>query len=439
MQKRHGWIAVWAAVLLGGCVTYRPAPIETLDVLRGLEAIAAPDETSGLSKRELAAFAITHHPALSATRARLGIRSALLVEAGLLPDPQLGWGAMDLVASEIVEGTSSSLEVISGFSTMLPLLRPGERDAKVALAERELELAKCDLLTAEWQLTRDVHIACEEQLVAELRLARTRELASLAGSTADYFDRAKGAGAATAIQANLARGELLSIRLEEVRAENRAQQARQRLNALLGIPPDSELPLRADEEPSLPESLRDADPGSLAEAAMSLRPDLVAREVAYRASEEGVRLAVAKQYPSIAIGTGIQITIPIFSGFGRPRIRTALARRDRAARELAASVHQVRGEIAAAFARWTVSARKVDLIEAELLPNAEETLELSREALEAGEATLLETLALQRALLEARTTQAEAIADRAKQTWELLSASGLLLPEPKTLVEETIR
>ena len=66
-------------------------------------------------------------------------------------------------------------------------------------------------------------------------------------------------------------------------------------------------------------------------------------------------------------------------------------------------------------------------LEAELLPNAEESLRLAGEAFDAGEVTLLEILALQRALVDARTQTTESRAELQRRHWRLLAASGTLL------------
>jgi outer membrane protein TolC len=97
--------------------------------------------------------------------------------------------------------------------------------------------------------------------------------------------------------------------------------------------------------------------------------------------------------------------------------------------EFTAAVHAARQEIAALHTLWRFAEREVELVETALLPNAEENLELSREALRQGEVTLLETLALQRALVEARTRHTETRAQRSKRAWALLAASGWLLGE----------
>lgn len=442
--------AVWAIVALtSGCATYSPAPIEPVQVLQGLEAIewhpiraetGVPDSDSapseGVGPRELAAFAVTTNPQLAAVRAEVGVRRALLVEAGLLPDPEVGWDAMDVLASQIVDGTSSTVDVVAGFGLMFPLLRPGERDGRVGAAEWRSEEARRRVVAAEWSLTRDIHVAYEEVQGAESLLTQTRALTELAASTNGYFKRAREAGAATAIQSNLALGQLQAIRLEGVRVEARVSQARQALNALLGLPPGIVLALRPSADPSGNANLG-ASTEELTSHSVESRPDLAVLLARYQASEEELRLAVSKQYPLISIGTGLSLTLPLFSKFGRPEMQTAIAKRERIGREFTAAVHVARQQIAAAHTLWKLAEREVELVEGELLPNAERNLELSQEALEAGEVTLLETLALQRALIEARTRQTETRAERAKRAWTLLAASGWLLPANPTNYSNT--
>ncbi len=430
-------VLAWAA--LSGCATYKPAPIEPLAVLEGLEALrwhpapsprgtepSADSAPAGVGPRELAAFAVSTHPELAAARAAVGVRRALLVEAGLLPDPELGWDGMDVFASKLVDRTSSSVDAISGFGLMFPLLRPGERGARIGAAEWRAEEARRRVAEAEWSLTRSVHVAYEEVQSAELLSVQIKALTELAESTHAYFERAREAGAATAIQANLALGELQKMRLEVVRADARVQSARQDLNALLGLPPEVELELGTGEDPSEHAALQ-SGLAELATHAVEARPDLAALLAGYQVAEQELRLAVSKQFPRLAIGTGLSLTLPFFSEFGRPAMRTALAAREQLGREFTAAVHAARQEIAAARSLWQLADREVELFENELLPNAEQNLELSRTAFQAGEVTLLETLALQRAFVEARTLTIETRAERAKRAWSLLAASGWLL------------
>jgi outer membrane protein TolC len=424
-----------AACALAACVSYAPAPVDVSRVLASLEAIRwdpslKPDSGEGARPRQLAAFAVAHNPTLRAARAQIGVAEAVLVEAGLLDDPELGWDGMDALAARIVTGTTSSVDFVAGFGLMVPLPRPGERDAAQGAARWRVAETRQRVAHAEWMLARETFVACEDALEAELLLAQNQELVDVAEATDAHFERALGAGAATAIQANLAKGDVLAIRAQRFHLEARVRDARQRLNALLGLPPGTVVPLSAagadagDEAPG--------DPLELAERALLLRPDLAALRAAYQAAEDDVRLAIARQFPPLAIGTGISLVPGLFTRFHRPAIATAEARRAALAGEIEAQVHEVRGAVFDAHAALAEAAREVGFLEARLLPNAEDSLRLARQAFDAGEVTLLEILTLQRALVDARTRTTEARAELRRSRWRLGFACGSpdLLPQP---------
>lgn len=73
-----------------------------------------PAESQGISPTQLAAFAVEHHPALLRARSELGGTEALIVEAGLWPGLEIGWGGMDALASEIAEDHTKSVDYLSG-------------------------------------------------------------------------------------------------------------------------------------------------------------------------------------------------------------------------------------------------------------------------------------------------------------------------------------
>jgi len=427
-------LALALAPALAGCASYAPAPIDVSGLLEGLEerrwdagAGGGPleAEAGGAHPAQLAAFAVAHHPALVALRERVGVARAELVEAGLLDDPELGWDGMDVLASQLVEGTSSSVDVVAGLGLSIPLPRPGERGAQEGAARWRVEEARLAAVAAEWRLARDVHVACEDVREAERLLAQHAELLAVVDTTRGYFERALAVGAATAIQAQLAAGEVLAVRADGLALEARRRAARQRLNALLGLPPAAAVPLAAD---PVDADVGAADAAALAAAAVERRPDLAALLAAYRAAEEELRLQHARQLPELSIGTGLWLVPGLFTRFQRPAIETAAARRAALAREVEARVHEVRDEVHEAVASYDEQARALRFLEEELLPNAEESLRLARAAFDAGEVTLLEILTLQRTLVDARTRTTEARAELRRQRWRRLAATGELFP-----------
>jgi len=433
------WVAALAILpAFSACVSYEAAPLDLPQTLLDLEALewtTSPSDSgeqgvSGAGPRQLASFSVSNNPSLKAARAEIGIAEALLVEAGLLADPVIGWNGMDLLASQIVDGTSSMVDVLTGIGISIPLPRPGELDAKEGLAQWRVEELRREITAAEWRLTQEVFLAYENLLESETLLQQSSDVLEITLSTKKYFERALGVGAATAIQANLAAGDVLSLQAQRMRLKANVRKARQGLNALLGLPPTTILVIAniSVSATDLSQEL-DVDLEVLVQQSLSLRPDIAALQASYEAAEQEVQLEIARQFPQLAVGPGIQVTPGFFTRFNRPAIRTAIARREALRVLMNQQVHEARRSIHNAFASLQESRRQLDFLELELLPNAESSLQLAGVAFDAREVTLLEILTLQRVLIDARTRTTEARAEMQRRRWLLQAASGTLLAE----------
>ncbi len=433
MKLKRAWLAPVLGAFLASCIAYERAPVEPAAILAELEAALWPEpekpDTEAPDPKRLASFAIANNPTLQALRSAIGVSKALLVEAGLLEDPEIGWDGMDALASHIVEGRATTVDFLSGFGLTFPLPRPGELDAKKGAAKWRVEETRRKILEAERILAREVLMAAESVLETRRLLEQNQELIRLAERTRDYFKKAKEAGAATAIQANLAEGDLLAIKAQRIDLEARLRRDRQRLNTLLGLPPDLEVPLSPGTLPESPAKER-KDLDGLVRTALEKRPDLGALLASYEAAEDEVRLEVARQFPKLAIGTGLSILPGLFTFFNRPAIRTAIARRTVLAREIRAKIHAIRNEVHDTWAALEEARTIFRFLEKILLPNNEESLRLAGEAFDAGEVTLLEILNLQRALVDARRRTTEARSEIRKRTWGFLTACGTVLAPP---------
>jgi outer membrane protein TolC len=381
-------------------------------------------EEQTVDARQLAVFAVQENPGLKLVRSRVGVRQSLLEEAGLFPNPEFGWDGMDALAAEISGDGAGSVEFLSGLGISFPLLRPGERSALKGVAQAELDQAKAEVLAAEWRLAGFVYVACEDLLEAKAQWLLNQELAAVLEATRDYFERAMQAGTATAIQANLAQGDLLEIHAEGLQRQATLRRAKQNLNALLGLPPTVDLPLVALQKET---PLTEQTAADYVALALAQRPDLVVLQAAYQAAEENLRLEVRRQFPQMSIGTGFSFIPGLFNHWNRPAIRTAEAQRQQLQTALTAEIHQLRKDVFARYAALQESELEFHYLQNEVLPNAVRSRELAEGAFDAGEVTLLEILAVQRSWVATRTRMKEAQAELARRHWQLLTAVGTLL------------
>ncbi|MCB9508497.1 MAG: TolC family protein [Myxococcales bacterium] len=349
------------------------------------------DPSDGLTIDEATAVAVTLNPALRASRSEAGVAKAQLVEAGLLPDPTIGWDISD-----------SDLEVL------LPLLRPDERDAKVDEAQARINEVQWAIRGDEWSLKRDVQLAFIDVLALAEQRKLNEQLQEVVTRTRDFFLRAREQGAATALQETTAAIQAAEVRLEGEGLVVQERRARQALNALLGLPPEAQYPLQAPPNPFHETSDDLDDAGVLTEQAIERRPDLQALLAAYARSEERLRLAVAQQWPALTIGTSIELLLPFFSDFNEPAIQTATKEREHLGKQVQAAIHELRAEVHDALAALELSRGQVAYFVNEIEPRLIESLRLAEEAFEARQVTAGEILIAQSQVLDARERLLEA-------------------------------
>lgn len=437
------WAIFPPFILLSGCTSYEPAPLRPGEILRDLERVGLQDVTRGLPRPhgsfdpadgltlvEAAAAAVQLNPRLTALRTEVAVSEAQLVEAGLLPDIVIGWEAGNNIADFITEGKSSANGYIAGASLEWPVPRPGEIDAKEGVARADIAGARGRVLAAEWGLVREVHEAYARLLVARSRVEQTQQLTSIAERSQEYLQRARSLGAATALDENLARIAAKTAQADVVRAQADELQARQALNGLLGLRPGYEwTPQTTLDQLLTPTALGTRDADALVRLALDRRPDLLETLAEYQRAEEALRLEIARQWPQISIGTGLSITLPIFSRFNQPAVRTAERARAATGRRLTVAVQQVRQEVHAALTEYLQAERLRQLFQDEVEPALVESLRLNEQAFNAREVTPLQILTSQQQVIETRARALEARERWVVARLRLQAATGDLLPE----------
>jgi cobalt-zinc-cadmium efflux system outer membrane protein len=430
-------------LLVSSCVSYEARPIDlkallsqlnqaqVVDVLGGNRALKG----NGLDVRTATLFALRNNPGIKAFREQLKVAKLGVDAAGLFPNLEIGWDAMDVVAVETTGGKAKAEQFISGLGLSFRIPRPGELGAEKEIARAKKEEATQVFLQAQWSLALKTCFAWLRVKRMEAALTYQKKAFENAKRLALFFVEAKSIGAATSMEENLALVEKAKIEAELIRQKGNEEKARRALNLLLGISPEKRIPLGG-----VPKGLWLEEKGDLAilcEKALELRPDLCRLMARYQQAEENLRLEISRQWPGLWLGTGINLSLPIFSGFNGPQIDVAKAVREKRRGDLVLAVHRVRAEIAEALANKRQANQIWGVLKKGLLPAANRNLVVLQRAFDSGRVTLLETLIGQRQIIDARLQELDARMERLKSSLQLGFACGNLpldlKPGSKTL------
>jgi outer membrane protein TolC len=397
---------------LGGCTTYKAAPLTDPEVESILESpdraqltedaanlhhpLLPPiklDFTQPLTGEEIEVIAVLANPDLRALRAQQGVADAQVFSSGLLPDPQVSLG-FDKVLSPKGEGLTSayagslSLDLLGALAAM-----PSEKQAAKAAAAQ----VRDDIAWQEWT-------SAGQARLLEVRLAyqmRARNLTHLASEQADRaLDRALHAAAVHDLagdEIEVRRIAAADARDRSVTADRDVNGTRLDLNHALGLKPE-ETPSLADPAPLTEWHALPA--GELFNQARKQRLDLNALAQGYAGQEATYHRAILGQYPRLGItinrardtsnvhtlGPAVSLDLPLWNR-NRGAIAVARADRTRLRAEFAARLHQTRSDIAALVdsldrdehARVELAAQVADL---ERLANAFESAATHRDVTE---------------------------------------------------------
>ena len=443
-RRTQGLAAVSLAfVVLGGCVSYRPAELpdrprpdpSTTELALAAARLDHPrlgpvdiDLAGPLSPRQLGVIAVIANPDLRAQRARLGVAEAQVFEAGLLPDPQFSFSLdRPVSAPGLVDAIAGGL----GFDTSSLYTRPlRQRTARASRDQMRLDVA-----WLEWQAAGQARL-----LAARIGgLETVRGLAFEASRAADdALDRTLRAVARGDLSAN----DLEARRIAAADAGDRArsaerdlQAARFALNAALGLSPDAVVALSDPPLSHFPAP----DPLDLVERAYRQRLDLAALSAGYDVQDANLRLALLQQYPRLNLSlnaardTGAVRTNGVAIGFDLPlwnRNRGAIAVQDATREQLRAEyearLFSTRSEITTLIAAYRIGLRQRDALEAQVAP-LRQTVEAFERAGARGDIARVTAETARQALTDKEI--ALAVLDQAlSEQWVALElASGALI------------
>ena len=441
-----------AVGLAGGCARYHALP---LDARADQRALASPDMeritraasriqhpllkpvhlawARGLTPDQIAVAAVLGNPELRAVRDQRRVAQAQLLQAGLLPDPELS-----LEQERPTAG--SPPDVTTGHSAQVgwPLSALWERGLQRRIARDQAGAVDLGIAWKEWQVAQAARLAAYELLALEVQAPLERQALAEARAASEALESAVRAGAAGTAEAAPAR---LAFDQERQRAQALAEalaQARQHLNGLLGLPPDAPTPLRAGVP--LPGWQHLPSMAALLQGLGERRLDLLAFRQAYASRDAAYRLAVREQFPAIGIlvgraldpegvatlSLGASLSLPFFNR-NQGRIAGARASRRAIHDEFQARLFEARAQIAQILTRLGSMDAQIDAARDALGPLAA-TAQAYHAGLKAGTADRLADARAQMACLDQELLLARLQAERAALGIQLELASGAYLP-----------
>ena len=322
--------------------------------------------------------ALLNNPRLQGTYERLGVAQANLVQAGLLRNPVFD---AEVKFLDTVPGTKAVLEmaVVQDFmdTLMIPLRK--------RLAEAELEAAKAEVTGAVLDLAAEVRVALVSLQAAARTLTMRQEVLQATDASYDAARRLHEAGNITDLALAGERALHEEAKLAVADAETAVLEAREQMNALMGLWGDDTGWTAADRLPDVPDEPMDLS--DLERRAVAASVDLTVlrnrmRVVAARTGIDTTELVfpelaggAAAEYegPEDAwqVGPAVAVGVPVFD-WGQARTAAGRHRLRRLWHAYTAQAIEVRAAARAARARLRNARRQSEYYRRVVLPLAEQ-------------------------------------------------------------------
>ena len=399
--------------------TQVPAPPELLPRAQGTVSRYL-DQTNGMTADEAVRYALVHNAELEAARKEIDAANAMVKHARLRANPML-----DVEGTrQVPPGRDNS--IMAGVT--LPLERGGRVPARIAVAEREVEVRQREFANRERMLAAEVRMKFGDALAQALKLSFTEQLVEANQQSFNLIAARVVEGATPPLEQNMALVELNRLKSMRETAEGKVEVALLELRNLIGMPPEQALRLRGDFE-----GLIDQLPpvGEATAQALRERPDLqgframeslaVARIEQARAEgrwdasltagyqrmhsgfpqfgldEHGAIQPIESNFHSLKFGVSIMLPVRNKNqGMIEAAVADSAAAKSR--REFAELT--VRREVAVAYAQYDRAARAEEIFRVGAREPARANLEVVRQTYELGSKSLLDYIAEQRRFIE---------------------------------------
>ena len=394
----------------------RPLGRDLPTVHPDLQPLLGQVPAGDLSLRQALALALLHNPDLAASSWEVRAREAEALQAGLLPNPELGLEMENLAGSGGFAGTDAAETTV----TLSQLVELGaKRTRRQAAAALEAKLAGWDFEAKRLDVLTATATSFVAALAAQERFAQAEELTRLAESFFRTVSERVAAGKVSPMERTRAQVPLAEAHVALDRARLTLAAARRELaghwaagtatfGRLVGsleridpVPPEALLTALLDQNPDVArwnteQGQRQARLGL--ERANAI-PDLTLFVGGRNLQETGDNALVA----------GLSIPLPLFNR-NQGGIAAARAARSKARAAGRAAYSQAIASLAAGYRDLSAAFSEAKTLQTQILPAAEQSFEAADLGYREGKFGFLEVLDAQRTLFEVRGQHIEALA-----------------------------
>lgn len=399
----------------------RPVPIEL--------------SREGFSLADLEAVALAHNPTLVQAAMRVRAARWQCVQAGLYPNPEAGYTAEEMNDA----GTAGK----QGAEFSQEILTADKRRLRSRSATWRAQQAMHDWEAQRHRVLNDVRTLFYGVLVAQRMVALEKRLVEVAEKFLVASQQLVDAKEASRVDLMQARIESNSARVSLADAENRLRAAWRRLAAAVGQPEMQMVPLGGNLDEELPElSFDEAWRRLVAESPELQRAEAAVQEAGWEYRHQraeripNVNVGASVHYDNVGQGTvagvGIGLPLPLFDrnqgNIGSAQAEIVVARREVQRVRLA-----LRQRFSDAFERYANAHQEARRYRRDILPDAEQSLELVETGYRRGEIDFLTVLTAQRTYFRVNLKYLRSLEDlwtSAVAIEGMLLSGGLDAPRP---------
>jgi len=399
---------------------------------------ALPDLTTNSSLGDFLTYAMLNQPQIEATYYDWAASVENITVARSLPDLQF---TFQLYIQDVITS------VMPGLMAQIPWTGKLRVQADAATAESRAKYFAFEGVVL--QTAYDVKQGYYQLWFLDKKIAVEREMLRLLSELEQIARAQNETGQATLQDVYRAQIDSDRLRTEIANLEDSRQSLGAQYKAALGL-------TRDQPAPPLPARFEattlDLSPEQILDTAFARNPQLKAMEAEVRQAQASLDLARKSKLPDVTIGSSVDVkatpwlywpqatvTLPIWRDKTAAQIAAAQAGKRAAQARLTAGQISMTVEFAEKSYAYREVNRNLDLLQEQLIPKAQQSLEIARAAYLAGKADFFNLLDAERSLLEFRLSEIDARTQRELTLSELSlliagvpPANAPLLPAERT-------